>query len=107
MSVEQAPQRARLRRYLTKNDVRQRYGWKTVVSVDRAVKIYGTLPLPTTYQGRHPLWAEHLLDAHDDRSQESSFAPEHKAASAQRAKRMHQDGKLRKQKRAAKARARS
>jgi hypothetical protein len=105
MSLEHAPQRQRraATRYLTKNDVRARYGWKTTISVDRAWQVYGTLLPPTTYQGRHPLWAEHLLDAHDARSQESSFTPEMRAETQQRTKRMHEDGKLRKRRRAAKA----
>jgi hypothetical protein len=107
MSIEHAPQRQRqvLRRYLTKNDVRARYGWKTTISVDRAWQKYGTLPPPTTYQGRHPLWAEHALDEHDARSHESSFAPEFKAAAQQRMKCMHQDGKLRQRRRAVEAKA--
>jgi hypothetical protein len=107
MSLEHAPQRQRraATRYLTKNDVRARYGWKTTISVDRAWKEYGTLPPPTTYRGRHPLWAEHVLEEHDARSQESNLAPEFKAAAEQRMKRMHQDGKLRKRRRAAKAKA--
>src|SRR6516225_4283227 len=98
MSLEHAPQRQRraATRYLTKNDVRARYGWKTTISVDRAWKEYDTLPPPTTYQGKHPLWAEHVLDERDARSQVSSYAPELKAASQQRAQRMHDEGKLRK-----------
>jgi hypothetical protein len=108
MSIEYAPQRQRRAaptRYLTKDLVRQRYCWKSKISVDRAWQVYGTLPPPTTYQGRHPLWAEHLLDAHDARSQESSFTPEMRAATQQHTKRMHEDGTLRKRKgrRAAKA----
>ena len=80
MSPEHARQRP-LRRYLTKRDLAARYGWKSTMSVDRAVKVYGTLPPPTTYQGRHPLWAAHVLDEHDDRSQVSNFAPEIRASS--------------------------
>jgi hypothetical protein len=53
------------RRYLRKQDVRVRYGWKTALSVDRAWRIYGTLPPPTTWQSRSPLWDEAILDAHD------------------------------------------
>jgi hypothetical protein len=100
MSLEHAPQRLRRAaqsiRYLTKELVRQRYAWKSKISVDRAWQIYDTLPPPTTYQGKHPLWAEHVLDEHDARSQESSLTPEFKAAVQQRMKRMHQDGGLQK-----------
>jgi hypothetical protein len=53
------------RRYLRKQDVRVRYGWKAALSVDRAWKLYGTLPPPTTWQSRSPLWDEAALDAHD------------------------------------------
>jgi hypothetical protein len=40
-----------------------RYGWKAALSVDRAWRIYGTLPPPTTWQSRSPLWDEAILDA--------------------------------------------
>jgi hypothetical protein len=53
------------RRYLRKTDLCIRYGWKTTLSVDRAWKLYGSLPPPTTWQMRSPLWAEDVLDAHD------------------------------------------
>jgi hypothetical protein len=59
-------------RYLRKLDLRARYGWKSSISVDRAWKQYHTLPPPTTWRGRFPLWAEHILDAHDARARESS-----------------------------------
>jgi Lon protease (S16) C-terminal proteolytic domain len=53
------------RRYLRKMDLCRRYGWKAALSVDRAWRIYGTLPPPTTWQSRSPLWDEAILDAHD------------------------------------------
>jgi hypothetical protein len=53
------------RRYLRRQDVRVRYGWQAVLSVDRAWKEYKTLPPPTTYQGRNALWDEAVLDALD------------------------------------------
>jgi hypothetical protein len=53
------------KRYLRKSDLCIRYGWKTPLSVDRAHKLYHTLSPPTIYQGRHPLWDEAILDAHD------------------------------------------
>jgi hypothetical protein len=53
-------------RYLTKDIVRQRYGWQSKISVDRAWQQYRTLPPPTLYQGRRPLWAEAILDQHDE-----------------------------------------
>jgi hypothetical protein len=69
MSLEPAPQRQRranrFTRFLTKTDLCRRYGWKTPLSVDRAWKEYRSLPAPTRYLGRRPLWAEHILDAHD------------------------------------------
>jgi hypothetical protein len=69
MLLEHSPQRQahtrKLRRYLTKRDLCQRYGWKTPLSVDRAWKQYGTLPPPTIHQGRRPLWDEAILDRHD------------------------------------------
>jgi hypothetical protein len=52
-------------RYLTKDDVRIRYGWASKISVDRAWQRYHTLPAPTIFQGRRPLWAAKALDAHD------------------------------------------
>jgi hypothetical protein len=76
MSLEFAPQRqrrsAQSTRYLTKELVRQRYGWQSRLSVDRAWQKYRTLPPPTTYQGKHPLWAEHVLDAVDAENQQST-----------------------------------
>jgi hypothetical protein len=108
MSLEHAPPRQRgaaFTRYLTKSLVRARYGWKTTISVDRAWQKYGTLPPPTTYQGRHPLWAEDVLDRYDSRSQESTLTLEFKAAAQSRIQRLHQDGKLRKRRRVAKAKA--
>jgi hypothetical protein len=59
------PVRKPPRRYLRKMDLCRRYGWKTTLSVDRAWQLYGTLPPPTLYQGRSPLWDETILDAHD------------------------------------------
>jgi hypothetical protein len=53
------------RRYLRKADLAERYGWKSTLSVDRAWQQYGTLPAPTIYRGRFPLWDEDVLDAHD------------------------------------------
>jgi hypothetical protein len=69
MSRAPAPQRqrsaVRSTRYLTKEDVRIRYGWVSKISVDRAWQVYKTLPKPTIYQGRRPLWNEAVLDAFD------------------------------------------
>jgi hypothetical protein len=56
---------AKSTRYLTKEDVRIRYGWASKISVDRAWQRFRTLPAPTIYQGRRPLWDEAVLDAHD------------------------------------------
>jgi hypothetical protein len=69
------------RRFLPKLDVMRRYGWKSVLSVDRAWKQYGTLP-PPTYIGRKPLWDEQQLDERDSRARESSVvvSPERKKA---------------------------
>jgi hypothetical protein len=53
------------KRYLTKPEVARRYGWKAGSSVDRGWRVYGSIPPPTIYQGRRPLWAEDILDAHD------------------------------------------
>jgi hypothetical protein len=53
------------RRYLTKKSVAERYGWKVGLSVDRAWKIYKTIPAPTIFHGRHALWDESILDQHD------------------------------------------
>jgi hypothetical protein len=74
------------RRYLSKFDLRARYGWKSSISVDRAWKEYHTLPPPTTYRGRFPLWDEAILDRHDARApRESSVSasPELKEAREQ------------------------
>jgi hypothetical protein len=49
-------------RYLTKDDIRVRRRWKSKISVDRAWKEYGTLPPPTIWNGRFPLWSEDILD---------------------------------------------
>jgi hypothetical protein len=70
MSLEPALQRQRrsdhqFTRYLTKEDVRIRYGWESKISVDRAWQVYSTPPAPTLFLGRRPLWAEHVLDEHD------------------------------------------
>jgi hypothetical protein len=54
----------KLRRYLRKKRVRERYGYESDRSIDRAWKD-GRIPPPTIYQGRYPLWDEELLDAHD------------------------------------------
>jgi hypothetical protein len=53
------------RRYLRKIDLCARYGWKVTLSVDRAWQVYKTLPPPTIWQSRSPLWDEEVLDAHD------------------------------------------
>jgi hypothetical protein len=53
------------RRYLRKSDLCLRYGWKAGLSVDRNWKEYGTIPPPTIYRGRFPLWDEAILDAWD------------------------------------------
>jgi hypothetical protein len=68
-------------RYLPKQDVMRRYGWKSTLSVDRAWKEYGTLP-PPTYIGRKPLWDEQELDERDAHARESSVvaSPERKKA---------------------------
>ena len=60
-----APQRPQPRRYLRKRDVRNRYNWRSDISVDRAVK-RGDLPEPDLRLGSAPLWLEQTLDAHDD-----------------------------------------
>jgi hypothetical protein len=67
ISISTPTTRARrpLRRFLTKRDLQDRYRWKTPLSIDRAWRLYGTLPPPTLYQGRRPLWAEDILDQHD------------------------------------------
>jgi hypothetical protein len=52
------------RRYLRKKAVRDRYGYQSERSVDRAVKD-GRIPPPDIYQARFPLWAEETLNAHD------------------------------------------
>jgi hypothetical protein len=59
------PARKPPRRYLRKMDLCVRYGWKTPISVDRNWKQYHTIPGPTIYRGRFPLWDEAILDAHD------------------------------------------
>jgi hypothetical protein len=57
------------RQYLTKDDVRKRRGWKSKISVDRGWKEYGTLPPPTIWSGKYPLWAEDILDAFEAQPQ--------------------------------------
>jgi hypothetical protein len=57
------------RRYLRKDGVRERYGWRTTKSVDRAWK-EERIPPPDLYQGKFPLWLEATLDAHDDEQRE-------------------------------------
>ena len=52
------------RRYLRKKAVRDRYGYESERSVDRAVKD-GRIPPPDIYQARFPLWAEETLNEHD------------------------------------------
>jgi hypothetical protein len=64
MTLKHAPSRKQ-RRYLRKIDLCARYGWKVTLSVDRAWQVYKTLPPPTLYQGRRPLWDADILDAHD------------------------------------------
>ena len=54
------------RRYLTKRDLCIRYGWKSTLSVDRNWRLYKTIPSPTLYQGRRPLWDEAIIDQHDE-----------------------------------------
>jgi hypothetical protein len=53
------------RRYLRKSDLCARYGWKAPLSVDRAWKVYGSIPPPTLYRSRFPLWDEAILDEWD------------------------------------------
>jgi hypothetical protein len=64
----------KLRRYLRKKHLRDRYGWESDKSVDRATKD-GRLPPPDTYNGRFPLWSEETLDAHDAARREQAIAP--------------------------------
>ena len=52
------------KRYLRKKAVRDRYGYQSERSVDRAVKD-GRIPPPDIYQSRFPLWREDSLDSHD------------------------------------------
>ena len=52
------------RRYLRKNDLLVRYGWKSKMSIDRAVT-GGRLPQPDMYMGNAPLWLEQTLDRWD------------------------------------------
>ena len=65
LRFQMQPPARKPRRYLRKADLCIRYGWKTTLSVDRAWKLYGSLPPPTTWQMRSPLWAEDVVDAHD------------------------------------------
>jgi hypothetical protein len=73
--------------------VRQRYAWRSRLSVDRAWRQYLTLPPPTTWQGKHPLWREDLLDAHDTQSQRSTvpFSEERKEWQRQHLARVHKE----------------
>jgi len=102
MSIEHAPRKPR--RYLTKDDVRIRRRWKTKISVDRAWREYKTLPPPTIWNGRFPLWAEDVLDAFESEMAQRPPTQYRPVAAhiipAQKAL-------TRKRKRAAKARARS
>jgi hypothetical protein len=52
------------KRYLRKKAVRDRYGYMSDRSVDRAVQ-EGRIPPPDIYQSRFPLWGVDTLDAHD------------------------------------------
>jgi hypothetical protein len=49
------------RRYLRRKHLRERYGWESERSVDRAIRD-GRLPPPDLIQGRFPLWDEYKLD---------------------------------------------
>jgi len=51
------------RRYLRIIDLRARYGWKTSMSVYRAVRNH--LPPPSTYMATSPMWSLDVLDAWD------------------------------------------
>jgi hypothetical protein len=66
---------------LTKDDVRKRRRWKSKISVDRGWKEYGTLPPPTIWNGKYPLWAEDVLDAFEAQMTEppdkKRLPPEH------------------------------
>jgi hypothetical protein len=53
------------KRYLRKVQVALRYGWQTTMSVDRGWKVYRTIPPPSIYHGRIPLWDEEALDEYD------------------------------------------
>jgi hypothetical protein len=48
-----------------KRQVRDRYGWKSDRSVDRAWREYKTIPPPDFYIGPFPVWTNETLDAHD------------------------------------------
>jgi hypothetical protein len=61
----QEDERRGARRYLRKAEIAARYGWQSTLSVDRAWKEYKTLPPPTFYRGRFPLWDEAILDQFD------------------------------------------
>lgn len=54
----------KVRCYLRKKQVRDRYGYESDRSIDRAVA-QNRLPPPDIYQGRFPLWSEETLDDHD------------------------------------------
>lgn len=62
------------KRYLRKRDLCERYNWKTPLSVDRNWKIYGTIPPPSLFRGRFPLWLESVLDEWDAAHQFESEA---------------------------------
>jgi hypothetical protein len=95
MTLEHAQPRKQ-KRYLRKTDLLGRYGWKTTISVDRAWQKYHTLPPPTIYQGKFPMWDEAILDEHDSRARKSSVvvSPERKEAIKQNldhARRVYRD----------------
>ena len=74
----------KLRRYLRKKHLRDRYGWESDKSVDRATKD-GRLPPPDTYNGRFPLSSEETLDAHDAARREQAIAEGRASGDANRA----------------------
>jgi hypothetical protein len=69
MSFAEHERRARQprkpKRFLRKSDLCLRYGWKAGLSVDRNWKEYGTIPPPTRYVSRFPVWDEEVLDRWD------------------------------------------
>src|SRR5262249_3591469 len=72
MSLEQRQTPRKPRRFLTKRDLCTRYNWKTPLSVDRNWKIYKTIPGPTRFLGRKPLWDEEILDQWDAQAPRTS-----------------------------------